>query len=310
MTTKICGIYVLRFIGTDKVYIGLSKDIYGRQRNHKYSLSQGIASPKLQNAYNLYGLPIMEILCECGEKELDTYEIEAITIFNSIENGFNTKSGGAVGPGDHISGDKNGRSKHSEDTYIAVFMDLVNYNNNYKDISTKYGVSIQIVDHIATGVSHKQWLQKLFPKEYDILVSKINSRTRFVPTILINESLSIEYTVYSILDFSNEFNIPKSTVSGIITGALKNAHGWKLKIPKKYTPKIKKEYTLINTNGDIVKFTNIAGFCRDHKISNRKGFTIFLNSLDSNITYLTWSHHTPEESYDISQSVHNHYHEI
>lgn len=53
-----------------------------------------------------------------------------------------------------------------------IFLDIVNTNMSVKEISTKYSVSIKIVEHIKykeTGV----WLKSKYPKEYAILDIKV-----------------------------------------------------------------------------------------------------------------------------------------
>ena len=65
------GIYLLRFKGTDKVYIGQSLNIEYRYRDH---LNPANRSQKLSEAFILYGNPTLEILCEATDDELDDLE--------------------------------------------------------------------------------------------------------------------------------------------------------------------------------------------------------------------------------------------
>lgn len=281
-----CGIYSLGFDETDKVYVGLSKDIERRWRSHKHTLMTGIAGYKLQNAYNLYGLPKLTIEEECKESDLDTREIYYINLYDSVENGYNIKNGGATGA-TNLTGSKNGRSKHSEETYIAVFKELVYTNTTYKDISSKYGVSEQIVDHISSGVTH-QWLQDVYPEEYTLLLGKVNNRPRMEPTVLVHIETGIEETVTCVLDFCAKYSMIKSSVSSLLTGKIKSIHGWKLKEPKVYSPTIKEIYTL--QKGNVFReVKNVLGFCREFGYENqRKYLTIFLKSKTG--TFDGWTH--------------------
>lgn len=268
-----CGIYKLVFNGTDKVYIGLSNNIENRFRSHKYNFVNKLSNSKLQEAYQLFGLPKLEILCECLATELSMYEKEAIEIFDSINNGFNTREGGETGS-TNMFGELNHKAKHTKDTYIKVFKALVCNCTSYSDIAEEMGVSIQIVDHIASGVSHSKWLSEMFPKEYTNLIELVNNR-RTKPIVLIGPDNTIN-SFRSLSEFSDKYNIPKSTVSGLVTGALKEVRGWKLETPIEYAPKQKEVHKVIDTIGNTIVFKNVLKFCTDHGIPNRKKFIKFL----------------------------------
>jgi len=83
------GIYKLNFKGTDKVYIGQSKNIESRFNSHISALRAGYSTKKLLEAYNSFGTPTIEILCECRIEELNDFENETIEIYNAVDNGFN-----------------------------------------------------------------------------------------------------------------------------------------------------------------------------------------------------------------------------
>ena len=87
-----CGIYLLRFNGTKAVYVGQSINIEERYSSHIRYMRAKTTSHKLQYAYDTYGIPTLEILVECDKELLNETENEAIAIFNSVENGFNTLS--------------------------------------------------------------------------------------------------------------------------------------------------------------------------------------------------------------------------
>src|SRR3990167_7223677 len=72
-----CGIYQIRNLSNNKIYIGQSINIPGRIKNHKALLRDGKHhSLHLQNAYNKYGVESFEfatvLLCE--QHELTRYE--------------------------------------------------------------------------------------------------------------------------------------------------------------------------------------------------------------------------------------------
>lgn len=88
-----CGIYFIKNIVTDKVYIGSSRDIQKRIRSHKACLDKNKHhSKKLQKSYNKYGKNffIFEILEICDVQDLERIEKEWITYFDSYKNGYNS----------------------------------------------------------------------------------------------------------------------------------------------------------------------------------------------------------------------------
>ncbi len=170
MTT---GIYVLKFSGTNKVYIGQSVNIEVRYRVHKQKLKDGSHNYKMMEAYNKYGLPEIEILCECSREELNKYEAEAFEIYNSIAEGFNIASE----PDIHQEGEKNGASRYSNEDIIKVFKMLIDPNNRYKDICTATGVSENTIRHVANGDAHT-WLSVKFPEDYPKLAEIIRTQIR------------------------------------------------------------------------------------------------------------------------------------
>ena len=74
---KIQGIYSIRNVLNNKVYIGSSKDIVSRWRNHKYEASRNKYNYPLYNAIRKYGIDNFEF--NLIEKVAD------VTLLNSIE---------------------------------------------------------------------------------------------------------------------------------------------------------------------------------------------------------------------------------
>ena len=169
-----CGIYLLSFNDTDDVYIGKSKDIEKRYKEHLYSFNQGTASKKMQNAYNLFGIPEVHILKVAAEDNIDKLEIELIKEFDSVENGLNSSqfSNGGGSYGEDCS-----MSVYSNDTYIKVFKELLNnYCDSYDTIADKFSVSKELISSIASGSRGQILLKKLFPEEYEKLLELKGTR--------------------------------------------------------------------------------------------------------------------------------------
>ena len=95
MTT---GIYTIRNLVNNKIYVGQSKNIEKRFKSHLLGLRKDKSGcVVLQSAWNKYGESNFkfEIICECSEYDLDKMEIFYIEHFNSISPfGYNLYSGG------------------------------------------------------------------------------------------------------------------------------------------------------------------------------------------------------------------------
>lgn len=95
-----CGIYVIKNIITNQLYIGKSTNIEKRWKRHLYLLnSNKDTCLYLQNAWNKYKSENFDfyIINECVISELDTKEKIAIKKFKShyTENGYNISWGGS-----------------------------------------------------------------------------------------------------------------------------------------------------------------------------------------------------------------------
>ena len=89
------GIYKIENLITHECYIGQSKFIERRWREHKsaYRLNN---TNKFYLAIQRYGLEnfSFEVIEECAQEELDEREIYWIDYFNSYEKGYNSSIGG------------------------------------------------------------------------------------------------------------------------------------------------------------------------------------------------------------------------
>jgi len=122
---KYCGVYLIRNKINNKIYIGISKDIYLRWDQHRSELRNNKHHNKyLQRSWNKYGEDNFEfkIIEKCDIDDLKDFEYIYITTFNSIDKnyGYNLTPGGefnimSIETRDKISKSKKG-IKMSEDT--------------------------------------------------------------------------------------------------------------------------------------------------------------------------------------------------
>ena len=231
-----CGIYKLKFNGTDKVYIGKSVNIESRYSSHRYSLNKGISSKKLQEAYSVYGVPTMEVCVICVPEKLDTNEILIIGEYNSIANGFNTAKGGSsTGSG---YGYDNYNVLYDKSVYAIALNMLVNTKLTTKDISERLDIKVNIVRDICNLSSHS-WLKLEYPIEY----LKLESMNRNSYLHMDNRANKVSspdgmvFEVLSIRNFAKEHGLTESGLSKLLHGSRRVHKGWKLestKIPTHY----------------------------------------------------------------------------
>ena len=98
-----CGIYQIRNIINNKIYIGSTKNFPNRWRNHKSDLNRNKHGNKyLQNAWNKYGNEsfVFEKLLICDEKDLIMFEQKFIDYFKPCnrDNGYNLRELAESGP--------------------------------------------------------------------------------------------------------------------------------------------------------------------------------------------------------------------
>lgn len=230
-----CGIYILKFSGTDQVYVGQSENIEYRFKKHIQALKRGTHNYKMQAAFHSYGEPSLDIILDSLSKdELNTYELEAFNIFDSINSGFNVASNPSI----HGSGELNPASKYTNSDIEKAFFMLLEVNNRYKDIEKATGVSLSTVRHIANSESHL-WLKTKYPSEYSIL-ENLKGTTRMQATnsasargIVYPEILSPTgkvFTVTNVAQFAREHMLDPSSLAKVLKRTPKyNSHkGWKL----------------------------------------------------------------------------------
>lgn len=232
-----CGIYILRFTGTDKIYIGQSSYIEGRFVRHINTLVKGTNSKKLQEAYKTYGLPTMEVLLECAENELNSNENEAIAIFNSVDNGFNTLYRAEDTP--YNVGISNGMSKFSEEQVVSVmFLLLERTDLRYNEIAGLTGVSEATVRNIACGTVHS-WLRNIHPTEYEKLMLLKGTRASRPNHKNAASTLGIDcppilspegevFYITNITNFAKTHGLHQSALGLVLKGKQKVHKGWKL----------------------------------------------------------------------------------
>lgn len=228
-----CGIYKLNFSSTHLVYIGQSINIEHRFRQHVNSLLNNSANFKMLKAFAEYGLPSLEILCECSPNELNDLETEAIQIFNSAKYGLNIFHTSNQTP--HLHGETHGCSLYTNEQIIEVATLLTDPTNKAKWISEKTKVSVDVVYDIAKLKSHA-WIKSVVPEIYNKIYEL--SGTRKNPKTLADRGTvyppvqcpngTIYKNICNLKQFCEQHNLSRSNFRRLLKGISKTCTGWKL----------------------------------------------------------------------------------
>lgn len=221
------GIYALYWEEQDLIYIGQSVNIEKRFKRHtSNSLAGRHSNYKVQNAYNLYGLPKLIILEGCSTSFLDEQEIYWTKEFNSINVGLNITEAGAAGFGPNSGG-----AKYSIIDILKVFR--YSYLKCYKHLSVKQvakslNVHEALVNSIRAGNTHA-WLSESFPYQYTLMLNSnrgagnlnISGYTLVSPEGLILHIINLK-------KFARENGLDQGHLSKVVNGTRKQHKGWKL----------------------------------------------------------------------------------
>lgn len=186
------GIYIIKNIIDDKVYIGRSKDINSRISSHKCNLKKNNHINKhLQNAWNKYGESsfTFEVLEICKTIE-DTYHREVFYIeqYDSAnrDKGYNLSLGGeGAGEWSKESRAKLSVSKRFCNTSLSWEdvrrIKLAMYcNMDRKELSKMYNVSIKALTQISIGASFCYINNELNESIHNLKQKMIDERNEYI----------------------------------------------------------------------------------------------------------------------------------
>lgn len=274
-----CGIYLLRFKGTEKVYIGQSLSIENRYTKHLNKMRKSESTIRLNEAYSTYGEPSIEVLETCIPTKLDELETLYIKRYDVINNGFNAYDTVTSSGGSPLPGELNGNSTYSDTQVIEAFNLLITNKYTHYEISEVTGVSHNVVSKISGGTAHK-WLEEKYPEEYKLLISlkgKRNIGDRVATSKYSNEHLIEVFNAivnnpsYTQVEIAELMEVPRNVVMHISNGS---KYLWLKEVdPVKYEEMLsrigrKKEIKdsfkevrkALSPNGEIFEVSNIRAF--------------------------------------------------
>lgn len=121
------GIYIIKCLINNRVYVGQSTNIRNRINAHRCALRNGMGVQKLQVDWDSYNETDFEfiVITECNDKnkrnELEKYYIQQ---YNAIEYGYNTNTGG-IGQGNFKYLNGMYGKHHTEQSKLLMSKNLV-----------------------------------------------------------------------------------------------------------------------------------------------------------------------------------------
>lgn len=217
----------------DLVYVGQSINIKDRVSHHFTALRcNKHYNYKLQEAYQMYGLPEVYTLEYSKSDSLDSLEFQWIREFDSCINGLNIRD-----EEEHVlRGPNSNSAKYTEEQVLKVFKMLQDPSNSYKSISEASDVPIGNINQISKGSSHV-WLKEKYPTEYEAMISlkgtrngKQNSRQGLYgigyPDI-VSPTGEVFKNVGNLSAFCKQHNVPVQYMRRLLSGERKSpVGGW------------------------------------------------------------------------------------
>lgn len=156
------GIYVIRCKSTGKVYVGSSKNIKLRWRQHRQQLKAGTHhSIKLQRAWDKYGEDAFEfeIVEEVVDGLLTVYEQVYINQYNSPVDGYNIlEVAGSVGAPKGEVRNPTGKNQHENPLYASSIIGVRLYKEDHDKLQSwqeKNGIKGAIVEYIREAIRQR-----------------------------------------------------------------------------------------------------------------------------------------------------------
>lgn len=236
-----CGIYFIKNIVNNKVYIGSSKDIHKRINSHKLNLFKNKHhSKKLQKSYNKYGKDsfIFDILEICDNQNLEIKEKEWIIYFDSYKNGYNST--------DEVGSPWRGKKQpiNVKKLQKCKTVKMIDPNGNVvesysiRSFADFYKISRHSVIKVLNGKfyhcrGYRKYDKKLigsifnFKKHKKTLIEKnCHPKNKILKFKLINPEGKI-FTGYNLLSFAKKHNLPNSSLSRVVNGKANHTFGWR-----------------------------------------------------------------------------------
>lgn len=240
-----CGIYLLTF-ADNAHYVGQSISIEDRYQGHLRSFLNGKCSQKMLQAYQKYGNPILTILLECIEEELDSNENLAIEIFDAVNSGLNTLEHAEDMPKwkSLLKGEDTGSSVYSNAEILEVVKLMTKPDLTLLEVASITKINYATVRKISQGIQHL-WVAEQYPELYSKMmeVRELRNKTTWskhgekikhkftaeAQGIVYPEVLSPtgqKYNITNLTEFCSLHDLQRSNFRKVLQGKRGSHKGW------------------------------------------------------------------------------------
>ena len=205
-------IYKITNLINNKVYIGQTKDLRKRWKEHCDCASDRRRTNYLYNAMRKYGIDNFKMEVIEGPtpdyNEREKYWISYYNSFLDKNKGYNMTLGGEDPP--ILSGDESSATIYNEKTINQIQFALINNKLSYDEISKKFEISKEYLSMINRGISRKND-ELYYPLRY-------NGNERKSSKIVLDITNSLLYTTKSIEQLSREYKIGANFIYDVNEG--------------------------------------------------------------------------------------------
>ena len=228
------GIYAIYWQQQDLIYIGQSVRIEERYKEHLYSLKLGThRNYKVQEAYNVFGLPEHIILEYCTVDLLDTLEILWQKEFNSLKSLDICEAGNTRRRG----------SKYSIKELEELLEVSLDSSLSIKILQEKTGIPSSTIQAILVGrlnLGLDTSMPLLLDRAIESHAIRTSSRAsrggagRTIcsklggPVILKNNITGEVVSISNLKEFSTKYNLDSSHLSKLLKNKAKSVKGWSI----------------------------------------------------------------------------------
>lgn len=270
------GVYAILCDVSGKYYVGMSKDINRRLREHAKSLRTGThINRKLSGTYKKYGKGSMltKVLefCEPGYRNLYEKENEWIQRLDSVRCGLNLIDAEEFLPGFSIS--KEARKRNSERMAQKMAPSQVPYDLISPDGVRHTGIGISgfckkmnLTRWDENGFSSMMRGRSLSRKGWT-LANPPQKRIKSYSNISVMSPSGEIHRVRNQANFCKEHNISKAAFGSMCRGDSNECGGWKLVSPDRATPRTYRSnlgIPIMSPSGEVIIIEKMKDFCRQN----------------------------------------------
>lgn len=212
----ICGIYSIKSILHQKVYIGASIDIRSRWKRHKSELKlKTHPNIKLQRHVNKYGIDDLDfqVLGEFSQDQIFIIEPEFIKRFNSFYGGFNLTEGGEG----HAPNERKIKLKNIKTLETKEFKSL-------SEAARILNTSVQNIWGVIEGKKSRKVCSGWCKPEMEIKNIKVRSNQKYFKVVHPEHG---QEEGWSQAEFCRKYNLNFRHFARVVSGQVKTCHGWK-----------------------------------------------------------------------------------